>query len=275
MCRILISSFNTDKIDVFKDILNSFIKSSERDILLEKLSNRSSHSDGWGLASIGLANNTPSILFHKTLLPIYHSQSRDIVELFIKRMELYDNIKVIVHSRLSSRREPYGERYSHPFEVLENNLTIWFIHNGGVDKKELSKEIGINPYYYSDSWISAIYISKYLNKCVEKETDLDNCVIDSYRNLIKYTIENSALDTGLLLLYKDTPYLYTSFYVKGYMEMNDDRKEYYNMYKYVEEGFIAVSSSTVKYYSSRDFSLIEQGLYSIRNNNLVKLDSYQ
>lgn len=278
MCRILVSSFSNQYFGLFREITYDFIRASERDVLLEKarkISSKLSHGDGWGLVAIGLADTSPAILFHKTIIPIYHDLSREIIELFLNRIALYNDVKILLHTRLSSRREPYGEKYTHPFEVASDKIALWFIHNGGVDKKDISKELGLNPYYYTDSWIGAIYISNYLNKCIVKESDIDNCVVEAYRNLVKYTLENSALNTGLLILYDEKPHLYTSFYVREYKDMDSNWREYYNMYSFVHGDFSVVSSSTTRFYSKRDFKSIEQGLFIVRNNGLVKLDSYE
>lgn len=275
MCRILVSSFSINYYELFREVLYYFKSSSENDVVLKKISSISKHRDGWGLVAVGSADNYPAVLFHKTVLPIDHDLSRQVVELFLERLKMYDNVKILVHTRLSSRREPYGEKYTHPFEVIGNKLTIWFIHNGGVDKKSLGKEIGVYPYLYTDSWIAAMYVSKYLDKCVVNENDLDNCVTNTYRKLVEYTIDGSALNTGLLVLYGDKPYLYASFYVKKYDEMSIDRREYYNMYSYVEGEFTAVASSTIKYYSSRDFKPIKQGLFLIENSGLREIDNYE
>ncbi len=273
MCRILTLSAKPGSTKEYVEFIHKFIDASENDVYLQKISSRKSHGDGWGLAAIGLTDGEPVVIFHKTILPIYHDLSRDEIELFIERMNRYDQLYLLLHARLSSRREPYGERYTHPFEVLYDDLAIWFIHNGGVDKKELGKTLGLNPIYYTDSWIAAYYIAKYLRQCIVKPEDMDNCVVRAYDELLKYTL--SALNTGLLLLYGNNIRLYTSYYLSPSKRGDENLINYYQLHYLKLRELASIGSSTLKHYIDKRLESLEMGLYRLEPGDIATLKNYE
>jgi len=273
MCRILVYSGRTI-VDPIGKYIKAFIDASENDIYLEKISRFKSHGDGWGIVALGITKGKTTVLYYKSILPIYHQISREIIDLFINRMSRIDEIYLLQHSRLSSVQEPYGEVFTHPFEIRVNKeITLWFIHNGGVDKYALSNEFeNVNPILYTDSWIAAMYIGKVLGNCISGVNDVDKCVVEAYEGLRKHTL--SALNTGLLILYRDKPFLYASFYHVNYDSLSIDHKNYYTLHYYQGENNALIVSSTVKHYVDVELKPLEQGLYRLEPGKISLIKKY-
>ncbi len=275
MCRILVIANRPRVDDKYVEFINAFIKASKNDVYLEKISRsgRKSHSDGWGLAGIGLVDVHPVILYYKTILPIYHSVSREILNLFNTRIKHYNELFLVLHVRLSSIKEPYGEKYVHPFEVkISKRGILWFIHNGEVDKTTLYREAGVeSPYYYTDSWIAALYLAKYMEKCIARVDDVENCVVEAYNKLLEYVV--TALNTGLLVFYDNQPFLYASFYHREYNKLEHERKIYYQLRMYRETETSVIASSTIDYYIG-GMEEAEQGLYRVLPGKIIKIANF-
>ena len=274
MCRFMSLVSKPKLNDKYRELLDVFTKMSEYDVFLEKITSgrRKSHGDGWGLAGVGVIRDTPAILFHKSILPIYHSVSRDVLELFMNRIKRYETVYLVIHARLSSASEPYGERYTHPFEVEigDSGNYLWLVHNGGVNKRELGKEIGLtNPYYYTDSWVTALYIARYLEKCVSSPDDIENCIVTAYTGITKYVVEGSALNTGLLLFWNGKPYLYTTYYYREGGK-DGDRKEYYQLHMYIDEHNGVIASSTIRNYID-NVKPVDNGIYRVEVGKVIKI----
>ncbi len=276
MCRILVFAGKhvQENEEIFINYLKTHVKASENDPFLNKITSgkKKSHGDGWGLTGIGYCEkNIPAILIYKTILPIYHDLSREVLELFINRMKKYGELYLILHSRVGSKKEPYGEKYTHPFEIIGDEYVLWFIHNGDVDKKELALELGINPWLYTDSWIAAIYVSRRIKQCVSSEKDLDNCVYEAYNSLSKYIVSRSALNTGLLILYNNNPYLYSSYILGEEAREHEELVKYYQLYSCKNNEFNTIVSSTTAYYLGQDCIEIDQGVYKLSFEKLEKI----
>ncbi|OYT39061.1 MAG: hypothetical protein B6U89_04825 [Desulfurococcales archaeon ex4484_58] len=272
MCRLLVLRAKpNNKINEFIDAL---VKASENDVILEKLTSgrRKSHRDGWGVSAIGIADYTLSLLYHRSLLPIFHEQSKYLLNIFKEHIQRYSEIYLLLHSRASSKREPYGEKYVHPFMVEKETFTLWFIHNGSVEKRELASKLDISPWIHSDSEILSYYISRELDKCIDKQADIDNCVVEIYRDIYKYTTRKSALNTGLMILWKNHIHLYLTYYT---WETRESEKEYYQIYSYRGEEVIGAFSSTLKYHIKDKVTPIEQGLYKFEVDKLEKIYDFK
>ena len=276
MCRILVLS-GRDK-SIYASVFSGFVEASKHDIYLKMLGRtHTSHSDGWGIVAVGLANSKPVVMKHKSLIPIYDDISKRVLELFENRLTRYDEAFLLLHSRLSSRKEPYGEEYTHPYEYTGHNIASWFIHNGGIDKYELARILELNPHLYTDSWTASIYISRLVDECVGEGIDIDRCVVEAYRELLKHTV--SALNTGLLVLYNDGVYLYSTHYVcKDYLERAGRKEElerYYQLYKSISTETVLVASSTQKHYM-RNWNMkpVEPGIYRLEPGEIIKLDAF-
>ncbi|AFL67014.1 class II glutamine amidotransferase [Desulfurococcus amylolyticus] len=274
MCRLLVARFTGEKIESAGEVLNAFIESSKRDPYLERVSgNRySAHDDGWGIAVVGYGDN-PSIIYHRMIEPIYFENSLRVLDLINKRIQRYKEVYLLIHSRKSSRNEPYGLEYTHPFMRLMENGALWFAHNGGAKKEELARELGVYPWIRVDSELLGYYIMGNIGDCLSINDDLDECVRDAYVKGLKYIPENSGYNTGLLALTSRNTSLYISHKVAG--NPSQALLDYYKIVVYTSDEAVIAGSITIKEYLPSKVSeqfktwFLEPGLYSIRGKEIL------
>lgn len=253
MCRVLAGVMSKDFMKAnLKELVKAFVESSRRDPHLARVTGgrREAHDDGWGIAAAGLRDGLVSIFYEKTAHPIFSPSSAELLEIFASKLSRYDRVLLELHSRATGT-EPLGSANAHPFEVDYRLGKIWFIHNGGVDKIRISKEVGVSPYLHVDSYVVAKYLAGRLNECVNTCEDLDQCVGNIYSRLYRdYLRAGDALITGLLTLCGDSDVrMYFSSLVKGYGELNEEVRKYYLVYRIWDQGFNLLTSSTlVDYY---------------------------
>lgn len=280
MCRILTGWLKSRDFEVLRPVLDSFIKSSEYDKYLEKASEGrfSAHDDGWGIAAVGLAGGRPSVVYHKMLNPIFDMDSLKMVNLIEARLKRYDEVAFIIHSRKSSRLEPYGEEYLHPFVRLFENGAGWLAHNGGVDKVKLAGILGVHPWTRVDSELLAYYVMNNIEDCLLEKKNVDECVIKSYESSLKFVPSCSGLNTGLLLLLGEAPYLYLTHFVGKPCE-KESLIEYFKILMIqAGESWIAGSITLADYLSQNAMVgrtlMLEPGLYKISSEGWTKLAKY-
>ncbi len=276
MCRLVIAALRpSEALRELRILTMGLVEASAYDPYLEAASKgkRVSHGDGWGLAAIGIARGRPVVLNHKSILPIYNEMSRSILELFMDRLGMYDELYLAIHARASSRGEPYGAEYAHPYRVDTEFGAIWFVHNGGVDKVSIARELGLSPWLYTDSQMLAIYIAKRLERCATKLDDLDSCVASIYRDARRFLSTCSALHTGLLVLYQDAARLYASAYVAEWDKCNDEKKLYYQLYSFAKPSIVAMASSTLMLYVGKAIELapVSHGVYRLEIDRIEKI----
>lgn len=274
MCRLLAAVGLNPRGGWLTDIFKAFVESSRRDDYLARLTGgRSlSHDDGWGIAGVGAAGPEYAVLYHRSLLPIFHTHSRAELELIVERLRRYDKIYFIAHARKAGRREPYGEEFVHPFKYEFGKSVAWFAHNGGVDKKSLGKVLNVNHLSRVDSDIAGLFIVDKLSKCTG---EIGECVADAYEELTRYVPEGGALNTLLLLLSESGPRLYVSyFYKETAREVDRLYRDYYKVFSLESDDYIAVSSSTLlNYYNTGNVRELEEGLYELSEKGLRKLST--
>ncbi|MEM0037723.1 MAG: class II glutamine amidotransferase [Zestosphaera sp.] len=253
MCRVLVGVMDKDFMKAnLKELMGEFVESSRKDPHLAEVTRgrREAHDDGWGLAVAGFKNELLSIFHEKTAHPIFSPQSIELLEVFSSKLSRYDKVLLELHSRATGT-EPLGTTNAHPFEVDYGLGKIWFIHNGGVDKVRISKEVGINPYLHVDSYVVAKYLARRLSDCAKVCADLDQCVASAYSKLYyEHLRTGDALITGLLTLCEDSDVrIYFSSLVRGYEALSEEVRRYYLVYRVWGQGFNVLSSSTlVDYY---------------------------
>ncbi|MEM0000041.1 MAG: hypothetical protein QXP03_01675 [Desulfurococcaceae archaeon] len=275
MCRILaLSKTNKDLLDV---VLNSFVLSNEYDPYLERVSRgkHKSHDDGWGLVAAGLLKEQPVVAHHKSLEPIYYESSRRVISLFSKKISEYQPLYLVLHARKASAKEPYGIDYVHPFMRLTDNGAAWFVHNGGADKRALAEKLGVYPWIRVDSELLGHYVMDYVLTCAEGGENVDTCVVEAYSEAKNYVLSGSALNTVLLVLFKDSPYLYLTHWLRE--PRDDNLKEYYTIVAYSGDGAVFAGSITIKEYLPGDMSgsvyALEEGIYRLKPEKLTKIAS--
>ncbi|MGC9012201.1 class II glutamine amidotransferase [Thermogladius sp.] len=249
----------------------AFVESSRFDEYLSRLTNGRaySHDDGWGLAGVGVVRSDFAVVYHRSLLPLFSPPSIVELQLLLDRLKRYDSIYFIAHARKSSRSEPYGLEYTHPFKFELGGGVFWFAHNGGLDKKSLAKMLGVNPWVHVDSEVAGMYLARRLSEC---ESGPEDCLLDAYRGLVEYT--TSGLNTLLLLLSGESPRLFVTHFFKktGDGARDEALREYYQLYL-LEDGHLkaVVSSTVTRYYGGGGFKPLDEGLYELGLNGLRRV----
>ncbi|WP_440059946.1 class II glutamine amidotransferase [Thermogladius sp. 4427co] len=255
-----------------QDFFNAFIESSRRDPYLGDVAKGyTSHDDGWGIGSIGLARSKPSLIYHRSILPLFHTHSLHELYFILRKMSVYDTIYFIIHARKASRGEPYGVEYTHPFKYEIPCGLVFFAHNGGIRKKDLAEKIGVNPWTRVDSDIAGLFIARTISEC--GIDGLDECIKHAYETLAGYTIENSALNTSLLVLCGPQVKLYASYYHPKKPEEDDQSlSRYYELIAFESEDYIIVSSSTLQLYlGNYRPRTLEEGLYEVTDRGVSRI----
>jgi glutamine amidotransferase len=277
MCRLLALTGKELDEGATRLIIEAFVESSKHDPYYERLSGGRyyMHDDGWGLAAVGLINDKPTVARHNSLEPIYHEASRRVLDLFIQRISRYHILYLILHSRKGSLTEPYGLEYTHPFMRISEKCAAWFAHNGGANKEELARKLGVNPWLRVDSELLGHYIMDNVFNCVESGGNVDECVKSAYTEARKYTLQRSALNTVLLLLVDTKAYLYITHYVQG--ELGEDRKQYYTIVSYTGDNLAFAGSITLKEYLPSEYKnevvFLEPGVYRLEPGAVTKICS--
>ncbi|MGC8982310.1 MAG: class II glutamine amidotransferase [Desulfurococcaceae archaeon] len=279
MCRILALSASEISYELLKNIVDAFVKSNEHDPYLSKLTGKSpaSHDDGWGLAAAGLVGGSPTIAWYKSVEPIFYESSKRILELYTKRISSYDTLYFVVHARKASRREPYGIEYAHPFMRASEQGIAWFVHNGGADKKALAEKLGVNPWLRVDSELLGYYIMDSVLSCTNAGRSVDDCVVEAYSSAKHYVVKGSALNTALLLLHEERPYLYVSYWVNE--PASKLHEEYYSYIALNWNNAVLAGSISIKDYLPADVSdkvvFLEHGVYRLEPGRITKLSGLQ
>lgn len=275
MCRI--AAFTSDKIseNTLSSIMNAFIKSAQNDAYLLKVTNGkySSHDDGWGIAATGIVKNNLTTAHHKSIDPIFYESSTRVLSLFIRKLVNYQPIYMIMHARKSSASEPFGLEYAHPFMMLSSNGATWFAHNGGAKKKILAEKLGVFPWTRVDSELLGYYVMNNILSCAENNENLDKCVAETYIESKEYIVEGSALNTTLLLLWRNKPHLYITHWVKE--PISETLKEYYEIVVYRISNTILAGSISMREHLSLDVIhdswILEPGVYELSPGEIRKL----
>ncbi|MEM4717334.1 MAG: class II glutamine amidotransferase [Desulfurococcaceae archaeon] len=274
MCRFLALEVERPQFYVLNTLLNAFISSSLCDPYLAKLKNinGSSHDDGWGFASIGSINETPVINHYKSMNPIYNDLSREIISRFINRFSRYEKLYLILHSRRTSKTEPWGQEYSHPYNYVLGKMVYWFAHNGSCKKKMIAEKLGVNPWIKTDSELLGQFIVLNTVNCMRDENGIDKCIVDVYNRSREFIEFNSALNTALLILLDSNPYLYVSHWVNT---NNQIIENYYSIYSYISEELVLAGSISIKEYLPPPYqdklNKLEYGVYRLKPGEIVKL----
>ena len=277
MCRLLALTGKNLSEDLIKLLVDAFIESSRHDAYLEKIADSRvyAHDDGWGLIAIGLVDNKPTVAYHRTIEPIFHESSKYILSLFVRRISRYDSTYLALHSRKASRREPYGLEYTHPFMRISERGAAWFAHNGGANKTELARRLGVNPWLRVDSELLGYYLMEIALTCTDSGGHVDECVKKAYSEAKNYVVERSALNTTLLILVEDKVSLYVTHYIRGVV--NEDTKLYYTIIAYSENNVTFAGSITILNYlplTYREKAMtLKPGVYRVEPGELVKITS--
>ncbi len=216
MCRLYISKGPID-------LSNALKLAARHDPYMP--SERKQHGDGWGF----VAASPHGFVYYKSGLPAWEDPTvvpmRDVV---------------LAHARAASPGEPRGPEHSHPYMAyLGDGRIIFVAHNGSVDKHALSAKVGLNPSYFTDSFVLTQFLARYWDdprRAVEEAT---------------YYVK-TALNIAVLEYPTLRAYVYT-FY-RG-------PREYYAMYEVRAGGARAVVSSTLLRHLDHQSVELENGTF--------------
>jgi len=257
MCRLFMSVFSGEELQLISNLIELFIKSSEEDPYLRELTGgRASHSDGWGMAALMVKGREVEGIYYRMGIPIYVRESKELIKMFISLLSAYETIYLLLHSRAASRNQPLGKEHAHPYMENLSCGTLWFAHNGLLKKEELlnkvkGEHVTLLGYELTDSALASKYLAHMIeSKVCKGNEELLKVVRDAYIELRKYVIMRSALNTGLLMAIKLKPLLIASYVVGEEVRLSKLRSDYYKLYsiEVLREGdrsAIIISSSTL------------------------------
>lgn len=275
MCRLLGLVTSEISSDYLYDIMRAFVLSNMHDPYMAKLtgSKSYSHDDGWGLVATGYVHDQPTSAFYKSVEPVFHESSIKILKLFVKRIINYKPLYLIIHARKASPMEPYGVEYAHPYMRLSENGVAWFMHNGGAYKTAIAEKLGVNPWIRVDSELLGYYLMDNILSCAEGGNDLDSCVVEAYVEARNYVVKGSALNTALLLLFRNKPYLYITHWLREVSE--DVKRDYYTIVAYKSQRLIFAGSISIKEYAptfiANNIVRLDPGIYRLEPGDIVKI----
>lgn len=280
MCRLLTAWLGKDGLEKLELIMEAFVKSSEHDRYLEKASGGKSlsHDDGWGIAAIGLVGGKPSIIQHRSIRPVFDTESLRMINLIVSRLKRYEEAVLLIHSRKASRSEPYGEEYLHPFITLLENGATWFAHNGGADKLRLASLLGVYPWIRVDSELLGYFLIEKIGDCLGEQEALDQCVVKAYDSSKEFIPSCNGFNTGLMMLLGNNPHLYLTHWV-GQPCSDQVLLDYYKIATFRIADSLAAGSITILDYLPQDSSIseitiLEPGLYKASKTSFVRLKPY-
>ncbi len=149
---------------------------------------------------------------------------------------------LLLHARKAGKEEPRGTLHAHPYIVtnlINEPITYFFIHNGGIDKVGLSKSLGMSVEVNSvtDSYL----VAQVLLNGWDGE-DLKG-FIRRFKEAIKYVKEGSALITATLTIKPSKKALIITSYVSK--QASNFRRRYYRTYLIKGRDYIVITSSTI------------------------------
>lgn len=274
MCRLLALAGRSVDANMLRSIIYAFVESSRHDPYLARIIEGrapSSHDDGWGLVAVGIIDGEPTIAHYKTVEPIFSGHSREVLDLYLKKISGYEELYVVIHARKASRREPYGVEYAHPYMMLSERAAAWFAHNGGANKKQLAEKLGVNPWLRVDSELLGFYVMDTAISCIEGGGRIDSCVVEAYQIAKHYVVDGSALNTVLLILHCTEPHLYVTQWIK--QPKSQLHKEYFDYVSYVNSTLAFAGSISIRDYLPRNLStqVVEPGIYKLKPGILEKI----
>lgn len=253
MCRIL-HFVGIGKTGNLIKVVKGFKLATQHDVVLDRVRRgRRSHNHGWGAAYAFMKFDEMGFAHYKTSLPLLDEDVRRFVKGIPTDIQW---IHMIMHSRLTSS-EPINVFNSHPFHIsIPGKLSLWFAHNGSVNKNLLARELGLEGLVnsYADSFFVAYWIAK----------NVDRIDVESLAKTMGRIIEIGAVETSLNsvgIIVDEASNRVVSFslnYITGEGEKNRD---YYQLLRIeASEGSVVIASSTVGYYLEKLFGWIGKPL---------------
>ncbi len=275
---------NSHTLALAENLIASLIDAARYDPYLEAVHPGSrSHADGWGYVYVSIARsrelNFGTVSFYKRCKPIFEELSRIALHKLINILESYIRIDMVVHARAASKGEPVCDIHAHPYKETYNGITVYLAHNGGVDKKKLAQDLGVDLSAHTDSALLTKFLAKELGECISNEDDIDLCVCRAYRRALeKYAIPCRGVVTALIILYRDASRMYVTSYVPNCCldeEKDRARLTYYTPYVGRTHGLtFMISPTAIDIYFKQ--LVASSTLMEIRRslNELISLDPH-
>jgi len=241
MCRIAIYTSLEDESKI-KQLYKCFRLGTLYDFVLDRYRRgRRSHNHGWGYAYIYGFQNDMGYSMFKTSLPILSDGMRLAVPRY------FDWILMIIHSRLTSG-EPIDVVNAHPYSFSRvGRFSMWFVHNGSIDKEKLSKDIGLENFVkdYSDSFILTQWLGMNIKTLDSKD------IVEVLYRIIDLGIVKSALNIAAIVL-DEMQKKVLGVAVNYVTKESADLYDYYSLH-IVEMGSrtMVIASSTIALYLNK------------------------
>lgn len=275
MCRLLGVASSRLHQGELENIIKAFVLSNVYDPYMARLTGSRvyTHDDGWGFIATGYVNEQPTISYYKSIEPVFYESSTRILSLLVKKTVNYSPLYLVIHARKASPSEPYGIEYTHPYMRLSENGAAWFTHNGGVYKTILAEKLRVYPWIRVDSELLGFYVMDNVLSCAEGGGDVDRCVTDTYLEARDYVVKGSALNTLLLVLFKNEIYLYITHWLREISE--EKKREYYAIIGYRNTNISLAGSISIREYLdlaiAQNTIILDTGIYRIEPGNIVKI----
>ncbi len=214
---MITGNFGNDTESIYK----SLREVAERDpVLVREKSSWSSHSDGWGIVSIG----TSKIGHVRSSQPLFESGIPELINSGI----------MLMHARKASSGEPAGTLMSHPYVYSDNDYTVFLAHNGSLNKNVLAQKLGIdNVDHDTDSSVFLTYmmsnkgnVGERLQKAIKESREND--VFKKLTNLFVISVSKDDFKTQCF-----------------YYSHNVTDREYGKLYKVYGKGWTGIFSSSI------------------------------
>jgi len=259
MCRLLAFSAKNESLSQTKKLINAFMKASENDPYLIRITggNSRSHDDGWGYALAGeWLNGGIHVLHYRSIKPVY--EDLDGLYKLINTLERVRWVTALLHSRKASRG--YGKTLNdvHPFHAVNHEgIDLWVAHNGSIDTQKLGSGLSNFPKTRADTLGLTLYLSKFSIRRLEEKL----------KELLTNKAVKSALSLGILIMEAGEPPKLKILNFNNYEGKDEVKAKYYRLYGYFEKGLMAIASSTV----AENYGMPVKAL---NNGEIVNLEIY-
>jgi len=251
-CRLV--GFVASEPLIVEELIGALSKSAMRDFLAEELG-FSSHNHGWGYAVASRLRKRWSILFYKTVIPIWEDPHH---------IDLNGRLFVgILHARRASKNTPINTFSAHPYMyVLDDGSWMFLAQNGGINRelglKMLEeKPATLNAELVTDTFVYGLLLREAYSKTSGESSErMLNAIQSLDERLMNAGANGRCMNTLVLQCTpNDAPLL---FAVRAVYE--EKVKEYCELYLVEkDESFCFASSTTSLILEQAGFKIREIG----------------
>ncbi len=261
MCRIMGLYASRESYRYVRSLLSHFYNASINDYLNRELGGDGRHCHGFGYVIIGYEAGGLDIVYHRhdaadvygrgeesCRLNIGHMDNE--LENLASRLDKYEWLFLVLHSRRTTRYQPRGAMHTHPYHVTyigsDGVYEYYVAHNGGLHKDVMGAEIDVPYTYISDSNVLAHYVARLASR--------GTSIASAISSASKYTREHSALVAVVLRLGYRGDGVSVELYASGYNPhgLTGLYERYYRPIVFEARGLAGFASSTIWEYVGRD-----------------------